>query len=157
VSPKNLILKALKRSFDPNVRTNWRPTENVGYVAETPEVLFVGGHRIVVLCLVLYLLPSVIFGLYFSCVLIGLALIQCQIFWYDFSFLPQSVSLLLKNPPIIVVFFTILIELNMIRYYLFTLTSALKVGVRVGNVLPWNMGDKFILFPGVAQINWPRL
>ena len=26
LSPKYFILKALKRSFDPNVRTNWRPT-----------------------------------------------------------------------------------------------------------------------------------
>ena len=28
-SSKYFILKALKRSFDPNVRTNWRPKENV--------------------------------------------------------------------------------------------------------------------------------
>jgi hypothetical protein len=26
LSSKYFILKALKRSFDPNVRTNWRPT-----------------------------------------------------------------------------------------------------------------------------------
>jgi hypothetical protein len=26
LSPKYFILKDLKRSFDPNVRTNWRPT-----------------------------------------------------------------------------------------------------------------------------------
>ena len=48
LSSKYFILKALKRSFDPNVRTNWRPAGECSVLNIT--LLVVGGNAESFIC-----------------------------------------------------------------------------------------------------------